>query len=111
MPAEAEQQLQELVERARSGEPEPFQQLASLIDNDGVTHLVEYSFLGLRSVVVGTLPQPQLQFTLIGTAGGNDRTPATSTAVWTASGGPRTCSGATPAGAWTPSASATATTG
>jgi RHS repeat-associated protein len=46
--------------------------IASLIDNDGTTHLADYSYLGLGSVIEVDETQPGLSFTLIGTAGGND---------------------------------------
>jgi RHS repeat-associated protein len=44
----------------------------TLFDNDGTTHLADYSYLGLGSIIAVGSPQAQLQYTLIGTAGGND---------------------------------------
>jgi RHS repeat-associated protein len=49
--------------------------IASLIDNDGVTHLVDYSYLGASMIVQVNEPQPAIQYTLIGIQGGKD--PAT----------------------------------
>ena len=46
--------------------------IGSLIDNDGVTHLVDYSFLGADSIVQANESQPGIQYTLIGIQGGND---------------------------------------
>jgi RHS repeat-associated protein len=46
--------------------------VASLIDNDGITHLVDYSYLGLASIITATSPQPGLAYTLVGIDGGND---------------------------------------
>ena len=45
---------------------------ASLIDNDGTTHMADYSYLGQDSIVEVSEPQPTLLYTLVGTAGGND---------------------------------------
>jgi len=44
----------------------------SYIDNDGVTQLANYSFLGLKDIVLVNSPQPTLEYTLVGIAGGND---------------------------------------
>ncbi len=44
----------------------------ALIDNDGTTQLVAYSYLGAGAFVIANSPQPNVQYTLIGTAGGND---------------------------------------
>jgi len=46
--------------------------VAALIDDDGTTHLADYSYLGLGSPVVVDYTQPQIKFTLVGTTGGND---------------------------------------
>jgi RHS repeat-associated protein len=46
--------------------------VASLIDNNGTTHLADYSYLGLRTFVETDYTEPDVKFTLIGTAGGND---------------------------------------
>ena len=45
---------------------------ASLIDNDGTTHLVDYSYLGAGSFTETDYPAIDVKHTLIGTAGGND---------------------------------------
>lgn len=52
--------------------PDAASRIAALIDNDGTTHLADYSYLGLGTVVEVDETQPDLKFTLIGTAGGND---------------------------------------
>ena len=44
----------------------------ALIDNDGITQLAAYSYLGTGAFVIANSPQPNVQYTLIGTAGGND---------------------------------------
>ncbi|MBS0266027.1 MAG: RHS repeat-associated core domain-containing protein [Planctomycetes bacterium] len=49
--------------------------IGSLIDNDGVTHLADYSYLGMNSIIQVNEPQPAIQFTLVGIQTGND--PAT----------------------------------
>src|SRR5262249_31336672 len=46
--------------------------IASLIDNDGTTHLDNYSYLGAAAVIESKLVEPSLRYTLVGTAGGND---------------------------------------
>jgi hypothetical protein len=46
--------------------------VGSLIDNDGVTHLADYSYLGEGRIVEVSEPQPSLKYTMVGTAGGND---------------------------------------
>jgi len=46
--------------------------IASLIDNDGTTHLADYSYLGQASIVEVSEPQPSLKCTLVGVVGGND---------------------------------------
>ena len=48
--------------------------IASLIDNDGVTHLADYSYLGASSIIQLNEPQPAIQYTLIGIQPGNDPT-------------------------------------
>ena len=48
--------------------------IGSLIDNDGVTHLADYSYLGASSIIQVTESQPGIQSTLIGLQGGNDPT-------------------------------------
>ena len=54
------------------GNEDAASRVASLIDNDGSTHLVDYSYLGLSNTVLATSPQASLQYTLVGTAGGID---------------------------------------
>jgi RHS repeat-associated protein len=46
---------------------------ASRVDNltDGATTLVNYAYLGMRTVVQTTYPQPSIQHTLLGSFGGN----------------------------------------
>lgn len=46
--------------------------VASLIDDDGTTHLVDYSYLGVGTFVVTDYTEPETKYTLIGTAGGDD---------------------------------------
>jgi RHS repeat-associated protein len=46
--------------------------VASLIDNDGTTHLGDYSYLGLAAIVEVTSVEPGLKYTLVGIVGGND---------------------------------------
>lgn len=46
--------------------------VASLVDDDGTTHLVDYSYLGRLTFVVTDYGEPQTQYTLIGTEGGDD---------------------------------------
>jgi len=54
--------------------------IGTLFDNDGVTHLGDYSYLGRAGIVVVTSAQPQIQYTLVGIAGGND--PVTGDIYW-----------------------------
>ena len=46
--------------------------VASLIDNDGTTHLVDYSYLGGGSFTETDYAAIDVKHTLVGTAGGND---------------------------------------
>src|SRR5205823_2047917 len=46
--------------------------IGSLIDNDGSTHLADYSYLGGSSIVQVSEPQPSIQYTLMGIQSGND---------------------------------------
>jgi YD repeat-containing protein len=59
--------------------------LAALVDNDGTTHLADYSYLGLGGAVEVNYAEPDVKYTLVGTAGGNDPDTGTSIAVWTVS--------------------------
>ena len=45
---------------------------ASLIDNDGTTHLVDYSYLGAGAFTETDFAAIDVKHTLVGTAGGND---------------------------------------
>ena len=46
--------------------------VASLIDNDGATHLVDYSYLGAGAFTETDYADIDVKHTLVGTAGGND---------------------------------------
>jgi RHS repeat-associated protein len=46
--------------------------IASLIDNDGVTHLADYSYLGAGTIIQVNETQPEILYTLVGIQGGND---------------------------------------
>ena len=46
--------------------------IGSLIDNDGVTHLGDYSYLGLSSIILVNSVQPNIQYNLVGFGGGDD---------------------------------------
>jgi len=46
--------------------------VASLIDNNGTTHLVDYYYLGINSVVEQESPQPNLLYTLVSLTGSED---------------------------------------
>jgi hypothetical protein len=46
--------------------------IASLIDDDGTTHLADYSFLGLGAIVVVDFTEPDLEYTLVDLSGSND---------------------------------------
>ena len=47
--------------------------VAAVIDNDGgPTHLADYSYLGQQSFVETDYTQPDVKYTLVGTAGGDD---------------------------------------
>lgn len=52
--------------------PDVLSRTASLIDDDGTTHLADYQYLGLKSFVEVDYTVPDLRYTLIGTAGGDD---------------------------------------
>lgn len=62
------------------GADDALSRVASLIDNDGSTHLVDYSYLGRNTFVVSDYPEPDIKWTLIGTAGGDD--PDTGDIYW-----------------------------
>ncbi|QDT44041.1 hypothetical protein Pan241w_41460 [Gimesia alba] len=47
--------------------------VAAIVDDDlSATHLAEYSYLGMRSPVIADETEPDVKYTLVGTAGGND---------------------------------------
>ena len=47
--------------------------VAGLVDDDvGATHLADYSYVGRNAVVEVDYTEPDLRYTLVGTAGGND---------------------------------------
>eukprot|EP00456_Euglypha_rotunda_P043414 TRINITY_DN33_c0_g1_i1.p1 TRINITY_DN33_c0_g1~~TRINITY_DN33_c0_g1_i1.p1 ORF type:complete len:668 (+),score=117.64 TRINITY_DN33_c0_g1_i1:161-2005(+) len=46
--------------------------ISSLIDNDGTTHLADYSFVGLGAYVVVDYTQPDVKYTLVDLSGTND---------------------------------------
>ncbi|MEO8493493.1 MAG: RHS repeat-associated core domain-containing protein [Planctomycetota bacterium] len=53
--------------------PDAASRIASIVDDDGgATHLADYSYLGLGSFVEVDYTEPEIKWTLIGTAGGND---------------------------------------
>src|SRR5689334_6632761 len=49
-----------------------FSRVAALVDDDGSTHLADYSYLGLCTPVITDYTQPDVRYTLVGAAGGND---------------------------------------
>lgn len=54
------------------GTDDALSRITSLIDNDGATHLADYSCPGQRAFVEVDFPEPDLKYMLIGTGGGND---------------------------------------
>jgi hypothetical protein len=46
--------------------------IASLIDDNGTTHLADYSFLGLGAIVVVDFTEPDVEYTLVDLSGSND---------------------------------------
>ena len=46
--------------------------VASYIDDDGTSHIVDYTYLGAGSFVEGDRPQPQMKWTLVDLSGTND---------------------------------------
>jgi len=46
--------------------------IGSLIDNDGTTHLADYSYLGVGVIVIDDYSQPQTKYTLADINGNND---------------------------------------
>jgi hypothetical protein len=55
---------------AGSGMNDALSRTGSLIDNDGTTHLADYSYLGLGAFIEVDYAQPNINYTLVGTAGG-----------------------------------------
>jgi len=53
--------------------PDALSRVASIVDDDaGSTHLADYSYLGLGTFVEVDYTEPDIEYTLVGTAGGND---------------------------------------
>jgi RHS repeat-associated protein len=46
--------------------------IAALIDDNGTTHLTDYAYLGLNAFVEADYTEPDIKYTLVGTAGGDD---------------------------------------
>jgi RHS repeat-associated protein len=46
--------------------------IASLLDNDGITTLADYTYVGTRTFIEVNEPQPAIKYTLIGIQSGND---------------------------------------
>jgi RHS repeat-associated protein len=57
---------------AANSQADILSRIAALIDNDAATHLADYTYLGLGTPVVVDYTQPDVKYTLIGTAGGDD---------------------------------------
>ncbi|PQO43816.1 RHS repeat domain-containing protein [Blastopirellula marina] len=58
---------------AASGVNDSVSRIASLVDDDGSsTHLVDYSYLGLRSFVIADYKRPETKWTLAELSGAND---------------------------------------
>jgi hypothetical protein len=54
------------------GTNDALSRVGALIDNDGTPHLADYSYLGLNECIEVDYAQPNINYTLIGTAGGID---------------------------------------
>ena len=53
--------------------PDALSRVASIVDDDGSsTHLADYSYLGQNTFVETDYTEPDIKYTLVGTAGGND---------------------------------------
>ena len=53
--------------------PDALSRIAGIVDDDGgSTHLANYSYLGLGTFVEVDYTEPDVEYTLVGTAGGND---------------------------------------
>ncbi len=53
--------------------PDALSRVASIADDDGSsTHLADYEYLGLQNFVEVDYTEPDVKYTLVGTAGGND---------------------------------------
>ncbi|NQV28345.1 MAG: hypothetical protein HQ518_28665, partial [Rhodopirellula sp.] len=53
--------------------PDALSRVAAIVDDDGSsTHLADYSYLGQSTFVETDYTEPDIKYTLIGTAGGND---------------------------------------
>ena len=55
-----------------NGQGDRLSRIASLIDDNGTTHLVDYTYLGLGSFVEGDRPQPKVTWSIITDQGGVD---------------------------------------
>jgi hypothetical protein len=54
------------------GQNDRISRVASLIDDDGTTHLVDYVYLGARTFIEGDRPQPQMKWSILTDQGGTD---------------------------------------
>ncbi len=52
-----------------AGTDDALSRIASLIDSDGVTHLVDYTRIGVDTIVQATCPQPDIRYDLINGSG------------------------------------------
>ena len=58
---------------AADSDNDAFSRVGGLVDDDaGSTHLADYSYLGLSTFVEVDYTEPDIKYTLIGTAGGDD---------------------------------------
>ncbi len=57
---------------AANGIDDATSRLASLIDNDGTTHLVDYSYVGTGTFVIADDAEPDIKWTLADLSGAND---------------------------------------
>jgi hypothetical protein len=55
-----------------SGSNDSSSRVASLIDNDGTTHLADYSYVGANSTVIVSYAQPNVEYILASLTGTND---------------------------------------
>ncbi|MFN0052080.1 MAG: hypothetical protein ACKV0T_07810, partial [Planctomycetales bacterium] len=57
---------------ASGGMADALSRVAVQLGNDGVTRMPDYSYLGLGTIVETDAGEPDLRYTLVGTAGGDD---------------------------------------